>query len=207
MMALRPMYLNTRYVADRAVACVLLVILLPLICGVAIAVVISSGKPVTFRQERVGRYGRSFELMKFRTMVRDAERLGGGYMPKSMNLITPVGRVLRKTSLDELPQLINIARGDMSLIGPRPALRDQYERYTDVQRRRVDVLPGVTGLAQVVHRNDAPWSKRIELDLEYIDRVGPLLDMQILVRTVAKVVSGSGVMEGQRAEDVDDLGR
>jgi undecaprenyl phosphate N,N'-diacetylbacillosamine 1-phosphate transferase len=207
MMSPRSAYLETRYVLDRAVALVLLIVLSPLLLALACAVMLTSGRPITFRQERVGRHGNAFELIKFRTMVRDAERRGGGYMPTSMNLITPLGRILRKTSLDELPQLLNIVRGEMSLVGPRPALRDQYERYTSRQRGRVDVLPGVTGLAQVTFRNDAPWSKRIELDLEYIDRVSPLLDLQILVRTIAKVFSGSGVLEGQRAEDVDDLGR
>jgi lipopolysaccharide/colanic/teichoic acid biosynthesis glycosyltransferase len=199
-------YLTARYEVDRAVALVLLVLLAPVLIGTAVVVALTSGRPVTFRQERVGRDGRVFELIKFRTMVRDAEQRGGGYMPASMNLVTPVGRILRKTSLDELPQLINIVRGDMSLIGPRPALRDQYERYTPVQRRRVEVLPGVTGLAQVTYRNDAPWSKRIELDLEYIDRVNPLLDARILIQTVVRVISGSGVLEGQTADEVDDLG-
>ncbi|MGZ5409834.1 MAG: sugar transferase, partial [Aeromicrobium sp.] len=110
------------------------------------------------------------------------------------------------TSLDELPQLINIIRGEMALIGPRPSLVDQYQRYTPFQRRRVEVLPGVTGLAQVTYRHDAPWSKRIVLDVEYIDRASPMLDITILIRTLRRVFSGAGLLEDQTADEVDDLG-
>jgi lipopolysaccharide/colanic/teichoic acid biosynthesis glycosyltransferase len=199
-------YLRTRSIVDRMVAAILLLATSPILAAAGIAVVMTSGRPITFRQRRVGRGGVDFEILKFRTMIHDAERLGGGYMPENLNLITPVGRVLRKTSLDELPQLLNIARGEMALIGPRPALREQFERYTPQQRRRVDVLPGVTGLAQVTYRNDAPWSKRIELDLEYIDNANVWLDAKILGRTVTKVLGRGGVLEGQAASDVDDLG-
>lgn len=203
---LRQKYLGVRYVLDRILAAVILIVISPVLLIIALIVLCSSGQPVLFRQQRIGRHGSIFLILKFRTMVKDAERIGGGYMPVGANLITPIGKLLRKTSLDELPQLINIIRGDMALIGPRPSLVGQYQRYTAFQRRRVEVLPGVTGLAQVTFRNDAPWSKRIALDIEYIDRANPKMDATILIRTLRKVFSGSGVLTDQTADQVDDLG-
>lgn len=206
MNGLRARYLGVRYVFDRLLAALILVVVSPVMLMIALAVLCWSGRPVFFRQQRVGRHGEVFSILKFRTMVKDAERIGGGYTPPGENLITPIGKLLRRTSLDELPQLINIIRGEMALIGPRPSLIDQYQRYTPFQRRRAEVLPGVTGLAQVTYRNDAPWSKRIVLDVEYIDRAGPMLDIRILIRTLKKVFSGAGLLEDQTADEVDDLG-
>ncbi len=197
-------YLDARYVLDRLVAGVLLVVLSPVMAVIALAVLSSSGRPVMFRQHRVGRHGETFSVFKFRTMVEGAERIGGGYTPEGTNLITPIGKLLRASSLDELPQLVNVLRGEMALIGPRPTMADQYERYTAFQRRRVEVLPGITGLAQVKYRDDAPWSKRIELDVEYIDRAGPRLDVVIVLGTLRRMFSGA--RSDQTPGDVDDLG-
>lgn len=203
---MRKRYLTARYLLDRVFAGLTLLALSPVLAVIAVVVWVTMGRPVIFRQDRVGRHGRVFSIVKFRTMVMDAERIGGGYLSKEVELITPIGKVLRASSLDELPQLINIVRGEMGVIGPRPSLVDQYERYTPFQRRRLEVLPGLTGLAQVTYRNDAPWSKRIVLDVEYIDRASPILDTVILLRTLRKVVSGAGMREDQTPSQVDDLG-
>jgi lipopolysaccharide/colanic/teichoic acid biosynthesis glycosyltransferase len=200
----RPTYLGARYVLDRVFATVLLVVISPLLAVIAVLVWVTSGRPVLFLQDRVGRHGEVFSILKFRTMVADAEHIGGGYTPEGANLVTPIGRLLRASSLDELPQLVNIVRGEMALIGPRPSLVDQYRRYTTFQLRRTEVLPGITGLAQVTYRDDAPWSKRIELDVDYIDRAGPALDAAILLRTIRRVVSGA--RSDQTPGEVDDLG-
>lgn len=190
---------------DLVVAGTGLVVTAPLHAACALAVRLTNGSPVYFRQERAGRDGRPFHLVKFRTMKIGTHEASGGYPTPDM--VTPVGRLLRKTSLDELPQLWNILRGDMSLVGPRPALLDQVERYTDEQRGRLAVRPGVTGLAQILYRNAAPWSVRIKADLEYVGSVSMVEDLRILVRTVPAVVFGVGVIVGQTAVDVDDLGR
>ena len=204
---MRARYLTARYLVDRLLAAMALVVLSPVLAVVAVAVRWTSGSPVLFRQVRVGRDGRVFTILKFRTMVPDAERIGGGYFAEEHgSLLTSIGRTLRATSLDELPQLVNIVRGEMAIIGPRPSLVEQYERYTPLQRRRLEILPGVTGLAQVTYRNDAPWSKRIVLDVEYVDRVNPALDVVILLRTLRNVISRSGVREDQTRGQVDDLG-
>jgi lipopolysaccharide/colanic/teichoic acid biosynthesis glycosyltransferase len=191
-------------VADRVLAAVLLIASSPVMGVISLAVLLSSGRPVLYRQRRVGRHGEIFSVLKFRTMVEDAELIGGGYTPEGTDLITPIGKLLRSSSLDELPQLVNVLRGEMALIGPRPTMADQYERYSDFQRRRVEVLPGITGLAQVKYRDDAPWSKRIELDVEYIERAGPRLDVVIVLGTLRRMLSGA--RSDQAPGDVDDLG-
>ena len=202
----RNVYLAVRGLADRILALVLLILASPIFAAIAIAIRLNMGAPVLFRQQRVGRGGHRFWILKFRTMVNDAEVKGGGYMPAELGLIPPLGAFLRRSSLDELPQLINIMRGEIAFVGPRPALPSQYERYNVRQARRVDVPQGLTGLAQVRHRNDATWSVRIETDLEYLDTVGPLTDARIVAMTVAKVITGSGVRTDQTVADVDDLG-
>jgi lipopolysaccharide/colanic/teichoic acid biosynthesis glycosyltransferase len=156
----------------------------------ALAVKLTSKGPVFFRQERVGLGSRAFEIVKFRTMVHAPE--GNPIFPDAQR-ITPVGHVLRRLSLDELPQLINVARGEMSIVGPRPTLAYQVARYTPTQRQRLCVRPGVTGLAQVRGRNRIDWAARIELDLEYIRRQSPTLDLRILVESVGVILRGSGV--------------
>jgi lipopolysaccharide/colanic/teichoic acid biosynthesis glycosyltransferase len=164
----------------------------PLIALSALAIKLTSSGPVLYRQLRVGRDGAEFELLKLRTMVVGAERQGAGYaVDKGDTRITGVGRVLRRLSLDELPQLWNVVRGDMSVIGPRPTLRYQVERYDDRQRRRLEVRPGITGWAQVNGRASLPWDQRIELDVWYVEHRSPLLDLKILARTPLALFAGT----------------
>ena len=158
------------------------------VCAAAVA--LTSRGPVFFRQVRIGARGRPFRMIKFRTMI-DA-RKGNPVFPDT-DRITAVGRVLRRFSLDELPQLVNVARGEMSIVGPRPPLGYQAERYSDRQSRRMVVRPGLTGLAQVETRNAAPWAERIEFDLDYLNRQSPWLDAKIVARTLGTVVRGTGV--------------
>lgn len=188
---------------DASVAGALLILAAPLHAVCAAAVRVTSGRPIYFVQERIGRDGESFNLVKFRTMMVGTHETSGGYPTATM--VTPAGAILRKTSLDEIPQLLNILRGNMSLVGPRPALRDQVERYSQRQRGRLAVRPGLTGLAQVRYRNGATWSVRIETDLEYVENISTVRDLQILARTIPAVLFGVGVATGQTAADVDDL--
>ncbi len=158
----------------------------------ALAIKLEDGGPVLYRQSRVGKDDVAFELLKLRTMVVEAEKLGAGYaLNKGDPRITRVGRVLRWASLDELPQLLNVLRGDMSLIGPRPTLRYQVDEYTPHQRRRLEVRPGLTGWAQVRGRASLPWSEKIELDIWYIDHRSPRIDLQILARTPRALFTGT----------------
>ena len=162
----------------------------------ALGVRIFSGAPVLFRQERTGWRGQPFTIVKFRTMVDAPE---GNPLFPDPDRITAVGRVLRRLSLDELPQLVNVARGEMSIVGPRPTLPYQAERYDDEQRRRLDVRPGLTGLAQIRGRASIDWGEKIEHDLEYIARQSWWFDLSILLRTGWSVLSGAGV--GGHPED------
>lgn len=165
----------------------------PLFILAAAAIWVEDGGPVFFRQERIGEYGRPFTILKYRTMVSDAENRGTGLVTfRDDPRITRVGRILRATSLDELPQLLNILRGEMSLVGPRPTVRSQVERYTPFQLRRLSVPPGLAGWAQVNGRNSIPWSRRIELDVWYVDHRSARLDLVIILRTVRIMMFGSG---------------
>jgi lipopolysaccharide/colanic/teichoic acid biosynthesis glycosyltransferase len=147
---------------------------------------------VLYRQARVGKDGRDFDLLKLRTMVVGAERMGPGHaVDRGDARITRVGRVLRRTSIDELPQLWNVIRGDMSVVGPRPTLRYQVEQYDERQRRRLEVRPGLTGWAQVHGRAALPWAERIELDLWYVDNRSPKVDLLILVKTPLALFRGT----------------
>ena len=185
-------------VADLTVALPLGVLLAPVLVVVAIAVRRDSPGPALFRQERIGLHGRPFQLLKFRTMVVGAQSMGTGLKVTDGDpRITPLGARLRRLSLDELPQLWNVIRGDMSIIGPRPTVAAQVERYDRRQRRRLLARPGVTGWAQVNGRNAIPWSRRIELDLEYVERWSPLMDLRILLRTVLVVLGRSDTYTGQ----------
>jgi len=180
-----------------------LVVASPLIAAAALAVKLEDGGPVLFRQTRVGKGGQDFELLKLRSMVVDAERQGAGHaVDRGDGRITRVGRVLRRTSIDELPQLWNVVRGDMSVIGPRPTLRYQVERYTKRQRRRLDVKPGLTGWAQIQGRATLPWAERIELDVWYVEHRSPRVDLKILLRTPLALFGGTykGESGGWRPE-------
>ncbi|MDQ6910144.1 MAG: sugar transferase [Actinomycetota bacterium] len=188
---------------DRTFAALLLLALSPLLAVIALAVRLSSGAPVLFRQVRVGLGGRHFVLFKFRTMSLDAEERFSdvvhlnehdGVLFKARNdpRITPVGRYLRRWSIDEVPQLWNVVRGDMSIIGPRPPVPAEVERYTDQARRRLLVKPGMTGLWQVSGRSTLPWQETVRLDLYYVENWSPSLDAAILAKTVSAVLRGRG---------------
>ena len=190
---------------DVGASVVILVFAAPLMGVCAVAVKLEDGGPVLFHQQRGGRNGIPFTLYKFRSMEVGTHERSGGYPTPAM--ITRVGAILRRTSLDELPQLWNILRGDMSFVGPRPALLEQIAQYSEHQRQRLLPAPGLTGLAQVRFRNAAPWSVRIESDIEYAN--GPTLrtDLKILMRTLPAAMFGAGQQIGQTAGQVDDLGR
>jgi lipopolysaccharide/colanic/teichoic acid biosynthesis glycosyltransferase len=178
--------------ADVTVAGAALLLSSPVLGLAALAVKLADGGPVLYRQTRVGKDGADFELLKLRTMVVGAETQGAGFaVDKGDPRITPVGRVLRRLSLDELPQLWNVVRGDMSVIGPRPTLRYQVERYTPRQRRRLEVKPGITGWAQVHGRATLPWAERIELDVWYAEHRSFRLDLKILARTPLALFGGT----------------
>jgi lipopolysaccharide/colanic/teichoic acid biosynthesis glycosyltransferase len=190
--------------ADVALAGLGLVVTSPLLVAAGLAIKLEDGGPVLFRQTRVGKDGKDFELLKLRSMVVDAERTGAGHaVDRGDRRITRVGRLLRRTSIDELPQLWNIVRGDMSVIGPRPTLRYQVERYSERQRRRLDVRPGLTGWAQIQGRATLPWAERIELDVWYVEHRSPRVDLRILLRTPLALFGGTykGATGGWRAEE------
>lgn len=182
---------------DQMLAAPLLVVFGPLMLIVAACSLAFQGRPVLFRQVRPGLHERPFVLLKFRTMTAARGR-DGGFLPDGQRL-TPFGRLLRRTSLDELPQLINVVRGDLSLVGPRPLLVHYLPLYSPQQRRRHEVKPGITGLAQVSGRNALDWAARLRLDVEYVERCDFFLDLWILTRTLLKVVSGEGVADGRTA--------
>jgi lipopolysaccharide/colanic/teichoic acid biosynthesis glycosyltransferase len=164
----------------------------PVLVAAALAIKLEDRGPVFYRQTRVGQDGADFELLKLRTMVVGAEAQGAGYaIDRGDARITRVGRVLRAASLDELPQLVNVQRGEMSQIGPRPTLRYQVERYNERQRRRLEVKPGLTGWAQIHGRAALPWDERIELDVWYVEHRSPLVDLKILLRTPLALVGGT----------------
>jgi lipopolysaccharide/colanic/teichoic acid biosynthesis glycosyltransferase len=168
-----------------------LVVLSPLLAVVAVLVRVRMGPPVLFRQLRPGREGRPFELTKFRTMT-DQRGPDGTLLPDAQRL-TALGRFLRRTSIDELPELVNVVRGDMSLVGPRPLLMEYLPRYSAEQARRHEVRPGVTGWTQVNGRNELTWDEKFALDVWYVDHRSTRLDLEILGRTVSQVLSGQGV--------------
>jgi lipopolysaccharide/colanic/teichoic acid biosynthesis glycosyltransferase len=177
---------------DVAIAGVGLVLTSPLVGLAALATKLEDRGPILYRQTRVGKNGEDFELLKLRTMVVGAERIGKGFaVDQGDPRITKTGRLLRRTSIDELPQLWNVLRGDMSVIGPRPTLRYQVEQYDEHQRRRLEVKPGLTGWAQVRGRAALPWSERIELDVWYVDHRSPRLDLQILLKTPLALFRGT----------------
>jgi lipopolysaccharide/colanic/teichoic acid biosynthesis glycosyltransferase len=177
---------------DIAIAGTGLLVASPVLALAAAAVKLEDGGPVLYRQSRVGKDGADFELLKLRTMVVGAERLGAGLaVNRGDERITRAGRILRRLSLDELPQLWNVVRGDMSVIGPRPTLRYQVERYDERQLQRLDVKPGITGWAQIHGRASLPWADRIELDLWYVRHRDWKTDLLILLRTPLALFGGT----------------
>ncbi len=187
-----------RRLTDIAVSATLLALGAPLLALAMLAIRLESpGHPI-FRQRRIGKDGRPFDVLKLRTMVDGAEHIGAGLAVNENDArITRVGALLRRTSLDELPNLVNVLRGEMSLVGPRPTIPIQVQSYNERQRGRLAVKPGLTGWAQVNGRTALPWSERIELDLYYIEHRSLALDLEILARTVALVLGGDGLYRGE----------
>jgi len=181
-----------------------LLVLAPVLAAVAVAVRLSMGAPVLFLQVRPGIGGKPFVLRKFRTMTYELD--GAGNLLPDDRRLTLLGRVLRKTSLDEIPELFNVLLGNMSLVGPRPLLLEHVPLFTPQQRRRLEVKPGITGWAQINGRNNIPFSKRIELDIWYIDHMSLGLDLKILLLTVPKTLLSRGVNLTESDDEVVDIG-
>jgi lipopolysaccharide/colanic/teichoic acid biosynthesis glycosyltransferase len=179
---------------DIVLAAAALALLSPLLLIAAIAIKLGSRGPVLYRQRRVGRGGREFEMLKLRTMVQGSDPVGvGTVVTRADPRVTGAGRLLRRTSLDEVPNLVNVLRGEMAIVGPRPTIPAQVADYTPRQHRRHEVRPGITGWAQVRGRAGIPWEERIELDVWYVDHRSPWLDLRILAKTVWLLVTGHGL--------------
>ena len=179
---------------DILLGSILFVLTLPLVAVAVLLIRLEGGGPAFYRQVRVGRDGEEFELLKLRTMRPGSDPVGiGTAVMRDDPRVTRTGRWLRRTSLDELPNLVNVLRGEMALVGPRPTIPAQVVDYTPHQRRRLEVLPGITGWAQVQGRAGIPWDERIELDVEYVDRRSFLLDLRILARTFWLTITGEGL--------------
>ena len=183
-------------ILDRIVAAIALLIFSPFILFVGIAIYIRMGRPIVFTQLRPGKDGRIFTFYKFRTMTDDRDA-DGNLLP-GIERITALGKFLRQTSLDELPQLWNVLKGDMSFVGPRPLLVEYLERYSPEQARRHDVLPGITGWAQINGRNSISWPEKFKLDVWYVDNWSLWLDIKILFLTVWKVVKKEGINQSEQ---------
>ena len=196
---------RTKHAVDRVLAAIALIVFSPLLAAIAVWILVETGRPVLFAHPRVGKNGRVFRMLKFRTMVQDAIAIGQalqisadpyGHLPDDPR-ITRSGRFLRRTSLDELPQLFNVVRGEMSLVGPRADIVEQVENYTESDRRRLAVKPGITGWAQVNGRDSIPWPKRFEFDVWYIEHWSLTLDAKIVLRTARELF-------GERPEPIVD---
>lgn len=182
---------------DVLIASVVLALTAPILAAAALAVVLESRGGALYRQGRVGLRGREFAVIKLRTMVQGAEHQGAGLAVDVGDArITRVGAFLRRTSIDELPNLVNVLRGEMAIVGPRPTVPSQVVDYSDRQLGRLAVRPGITGLAQVSGRASLPWPERIEIDLHYVARRSPLLDLRIILRTALTVFGGAGLYRG-----------
>ena len=187
-----------RRAVDVVVSALALLLSSPLLLAAMLAIRLESPGPMIYRQRRAGRGGKPFDVLKLRTMVDGAEHIGAGMAVNANDSrITRVGAFLRRSSLDELPNLLNVLRGEMTLVGPRPTLPAQVDQYTERQRGRLAVKPGITGWAQVNGRASLPWPERIELDLYYVENRSLSLDLRILLRTPAMVLGGSGLYKGQ----------
>jgi lipopolysaccharide/colanic/teichoic acid biosynthesis glycosyltransferase len=187
----------TRRAFDVVVAAAALALSSPVLFAAIVAIRLESRGPAIYRQRRVGLHGREFDLLKLRTMVDGAEAIGAGLAVNVGDArITRVGRLLRRTSLDELPNLINVLRGEMAIVGPRPTVPWQVEQYTERERRRLSVRPGITGWAQINGRASLPWTERIQLDLWYIEHRTWRLDLEILWRSARMILAGDGIYKG-----------
>lgn len=179
---------------DRIFAAVGLLLFSPLLVLIMLAIKLDTPGPIFFLQERIGKNGRPFRIIKFRTMIRNATQFGKGiFIEPGDSRITRLGKILRRFSIDEIPQLINVLRGEMSLIGPRPTLAYQVQQYNNFQKKRLAFKPGITGLAQVRGRNELSWPERIVMDVWYIENWSLVLDLKILLRTVRVIFSKDGL--------------
>jgi len=200
----RKLHLWIKKFVDETIALLLLLILSPLIGAIALLVWATMGRPLLFRQTRSGLCGRPFQIIKCRTMT-DKQNSSGRALPDAIRL-TAVGRFLRATSLDELPELWNVVRGEMSLVGPRPLMAQYLERYSPEQARRHDVMPGITGWAQINGRNDLSWEDKFALDVWYVDNWGLALDFRILVKTFWQVLKREGISRSGHATAPEFMG-
>ena len=208
------MYRLTKRILDILIAGLSLAILSPLLAVIAVAIQVGSRGPAIFRQERAGKDGRPFTLYKFRTMRLDADPFGPSPKSGEDPRLTRLGRFLREHSLDELPQLVNVILGDMSLVGPRPLYMSQVAEWNERQRKRLEVKPGLTGLAQVSGRGELTREEKLELDVSYVEHASLWLDVRILLATAARVCGGGGIYEkrysqaeptrGQETSDDDE---
>lgn len=204
---LRNMYLIVKRISEFLISTILLIILLIPFIIIATAIKIEDRGPVLYKQTRIGKKGKAFQIYKFRSMKTDRKELNSDMTHDEM--VTKVGKLIRKTSLDELPQLINILKGEMSFIGPRPWIPEYYEWFTEEQKRRSDVLPGITGLAQAKGRNNINIFKKIEYDLDYVDNVSLFMDLKIIWLTVKEVfaTTGAEASEMEIKAEIEDLRR
>ena len=180
------------------------ILLIPILIILSILVFLSMGSPIFFKQERIGKNNKPFIMYKFRTMREPKE--DENRLLSDADRVTKVGAFLRKTSLDELPEIINVIKGEMSLIGPRPLLDLHLELFNDQQLKRHDVKPGMTGLAQVMGRQSLSFTQRTDLDVKYVDNLSLWLDIKIIVKTILVVLGADGIKTGQKFEEVDDVG-
>ena len=204
---LRNIYLILKRVFEFLISLILFVVLLIPFIVIAIAIKIEDRGPVLYKQTRIGKKGKPFQIYKFRSMKTNREELNSNMSHEEM--VTKVGRVIRKTSLDELPQLINILKGEMGFIGPRPWIPEYYAWFTEEQKRRSDVLPGITGLAQAKGRNNINIFKKIDYDLEYVDNVSLFMDLKIIWLTIKEVfaTTGAEASEIEIKAEIEDLKR
>lgn len=196
---MRKLNLAIKRILDFVLALVGIIIISPILLLISILIKCSSKGPVLFKQERLGYHGRTFKIVKFRTMVVNAEHMGTGVVinEKGDPRVTKIGRFLRSTSLDELPQVFNVLKGDMALVGPRPPViyhpYDGYKNYPEWAKKRFEMRPGMTGLVQTTIRSDAPWDDRMKIDCEYVDKFSVLFDIKILFNTVKTVIKGEAI--------------
>lgn len=198
------MYIKFKNFLDIVVSIITFLLILPILLILSCAVLLSMGSPVLFKQQRIGKNNKPFIMYKFRTMREPKE--GENRLLSDADRVTKVGVFLRKTSLDELPEIINVIKGEMSLVGPRPLLDLHLELFNDRQLKRHDVKPGMTGLAQVMGRQSLSFTQRTDLDVKYVENLSFWLDIKIIVKTILVVLGADGIKTGQKFEEVDDVG-
>ena len=198
------MYQYFKAIIDFLGSIIILIVLLPVLLVIGVSILVAMGSPIIFKQERIGKHNRPFMMYKFRTM-REPKK-GQNRLLSDVDRITKLGEFLRRSSLDELPEIINVIKGDMSLVGPRPLLELHLELFDDHQKTRHNVRPGMTGLAQVMGRQSLSFKQRTNLDVEYVNKVSLWLDIKIILKTILVVLGASGIKTGQQFEEVDDVG-